>query len=95
MSKLYVGNLSYNTTEETLREKFSAFGNVVSVNIIPGRGFGFVEMETTESAEAAKNGLNGTELDGRNIKVDNARPKKDFPRHGGERRNKGGFRRNR
>ncbi len=79
-NKLYVGNLSYQTGEETLREAFSAYGNVSSITIIEGKGFGFVEMETSEAAQAAKDALNGTELDGRNIKVDEARPR---PNKGG------------
>ena len=72
--KLYVGNLSYETTEDGLREAFSAYGNVLSVRIIGGRGFGFVEMESIEAAERAKDGLNETELGGRTIRVDEARP---------------------
>ncbi len=73
-NQLYVGNLSYQTTEDELREAFSAYGNVVSVRIMGGRGFGFVEMESTEAAESAKDGLNETELGGRTIRVDEARP---------------------
>lgn len=73
-NKLYVGNLSYQTTEDGLREAFSAYGSVVSVRIIEGRGFGFVEMESIEAAERAKDGLNETELGGRTIRVDEARP---------------------
>jgi len=73
-NKLYVGNLSYQTTEDELREAFSAYGDVVSVRIIAGRGFGFVEMESIEAAERAKEGLNETELGGRTIRVDEARP---------------------
>mgnify|MGYP005854420091 CR=1 FL=1 len=83
-NKLYVGNLSYQTTEDELREAFSAYGNVLSVNIIGGRGFGFVEMETIEAAEHAKDGLNETELGGRTIRVDDARPPR--PREQGRRR---------
>lgn len=75
-NKLYVGNLSYQTTEDVLREAFSAYGNVLSVSIIEGRGFGFVEMESSEAAERAKDGLNETELGGRTIRVDEARPPK-------------------
>lgn len=71
---LYVGNLNYQTTEDELRETFSAYGNVLSVRIIGRRGFGFVEMESIEAAERAKDGLNGTELGGRTIRVDEARP---------------------
>jgi RNA recognition motif-containing protein len=78
-ARLYVGNLSYGTTKETLEKTFGEHGEVVSVNIITDRqtgrpkGFGFVEMSTTEEAEAAKEALNGTDLDGRSINVDNAR----------------------
>ena len=72
--KLYVGNLSYQTTEDELREAFSAYGNDLSVRIIGRKGFGFVEMESIEAAERAKDGLNETELGGRTIRVDEARP---------------------
>ena len=74
-NKLYVGNLSYQTGEEKLREAFSAYGTVSSVTIIEGKGFGFVEMESGEAAQSAKEALDGKELDGRNIKVDEARPR--------------------
>jgi RNA recognition motif-containing protein len=74
-NKLYVGNLSYMTGEEKLREAFSAYGTVTSITIIEGKGFGFVEMETGEAAQSAKEALDGKELDGRNIKVDEARPR--------------------
>ncbi|NLT35230.1 MAG: RNA-binding protein [Gaiellales bacterium] len=86
-AKLYVGNLSYSTTEETVREKFAAHGEVVSVALIVDRetgrpkGFGFVEMATPEQAEAARTALNGIELDGRTLKVDSA--KEQQPRFGG------------
>jgi RNA recognition motif-containing protein len=79
-NKLYVGNLSYRATEDELREAFSAFGDVLSVRIIEGRGFGFVEMESIEAAEHAKDGLNETELGGRTIRVDDARPPKQRER---------------
>lgn len=79
---LYVGNLSYQTTEDELREAFSAYGNVVSVRIIGGRGFGFVEMESIEAAQRAKDGLNETELGGRTIRVDEARPPRERERRG-------------
>jgi len=75
-NKLYVGNLSYQTTEDELREAFSVYGRVLSVRIIEGRGFGFVEMESIEAAGRAKLGLNETELRGRTIRVDDARPPK-------------------
>ena len=78
-ARLYVGNLSYGTTKETLEKTFGEHGEVVSVNIITDRqtgrpkGFAFVEMSTPEEGEAAKAALNGIDLDGRTINVDNAR----------------------
>jgi cold-inducible RNA-binding protein len=77
-NKLYVGNLSYNTTEDELRELFAAYGTVNSANIISDRdtgrpkGFGFVEMSTEQEAQAAISGLNSREIDGRQIKVNEA-----------------------
>jgi RNA recognition motif-containing protein len=79
--KLYVGNLSYNTTEEGLKTLFSSFGSVTSTKIIFDRdsgnskGFGFVEMGTDEEASAAIAGTNGKELDGRQIRVNEAMEK--------------------
>jgi len=73
-SKLYVGNLSYSVTNERLKELFSTYGEVKEVNIIEGRGFGFVEMSSPSEAEKAKEALNGSDLEGRNLKVDEARP---------------------
>ncbi len=88
--KLYVGNLNYKTTEEKLKEAFSQFGEVTSVNILQGRGFGFVEMATPETSQEAKEKLNGTDLEGRKIIVNEARPQTERPREmrreGGERR---------
>lgn len=78
-TRLYVGNLSYGTTKETLEKTFGEHGEIVAVNIITDRqtgrpkGFAFVEMSTPEEAEAAKTALNGIDLDGRTINVDNAR----------------------
>jgi len=94
VQKLYVGNLNYKSTDEKLKELFSTYGEVTSVNIIQGRGFGFIEMTTPESAAEAKNKLNGTEFDGRKIIVNDARPRTEKtddrrPMGGGERR---GFR---
>ena len=64
-TKLYVGNLNYRTTDEKLKELFSPFGDVSSVNILQGRGFGFVEMASPDAANQAKDKLNGTDFDGR------------------------------
>ena len=85
-TKLYVGNLSYQTQEQELRECFSQFGEVVSANIVTdrdtgrSRGFGFVEMSTEAEAQSATTGLNGHELDGRNLKVNESKPRNDGPR---------------
>jgi len=73
-SKLYVGNLSYSVTSEELEELFSGHGEVKQVNIIQGRGFGFVEMSSPSEAEKAKEALNGSDFKGRSLKVDEARP---------------------
>jgi RNA recognition motif-containing protein len=84
--KLYVGNLNYKTTEETLKELFAQFGEVTSVNILQGRGFGFVEMATPEAAQDAKGKLNSTEFDGRKLIVNDARPQAERPRTDRDRR---------
>jgi cold-inducible RNA-binding protein len=87
-ARLYVGNLSYGTTKETLEKTFGVHGEVVSVNIITDRqtgrpkGFAFVEMSSPEEGDAAKVALNGTELDGRAINVDNAREQERKPGYG-------------
>lgn len=79
--KLYVGNLSYNTTEDSLKERFEAFGHVESVRIITDRdtgsskGFGFIEMGTDAEAQAAIASTNGQEVDGRMLKVNEAMDK--------------------
>jgi cold-inducible RNA-binding protein len=79
-AKLFVGSLSYDTTEERLREIFAEFGNVVSATIIMDRatnrskGFGFVEFESAEDAQKAVAELNGKEVDGRKLTVNEARP---------------------
>ena len=86
-AKLYVGNLNYRTTEDKLKELFSQYGEVNSVNILQGRGFGFVEMGNPDNAQDAKTKLNGTEFDGRKIIVNDARPRAERGgRVGGERR---------
>jgi RNA recognition motif-containing protein len=94
--KLYVGNLSYDTTEAGLREFFEEVGTVTSVNVITDRetgrprGFAFVEMESTEGAQAAIEELDNRELDGRTITVAEARPPRERSFGGGERRDRGG-----
>lgn len=77
--KLYVGNLNYKTEEDQLKELFAQYGEVTSVNILKGRGFGFVEMAEPESAAEARNKLNGTEFDGRRLIVNEAKPRADKP----------------
>jgi RNA recognition motif-containing protein len=78
--KLYVGNLSYSVTSDALQSAFAAFGTVVSADVIMDRmtgrakGFGFVEMGTEEEAKAAIAGMNGKDLDGRPLTVNEARP---------------------
>ena len=79
-TKLFVGNLSYSVDKEKLQELFAEYGEVQSVNVIEGKGFGFVEMGTQEEAERAKKALNGTQLEGRTLNVDTARPRKDRDR---------------
>lgn len=80
-TKLYVGNLSYSTQDEDLRSLFSQFGEIVSLNIVMDRdtgrskGFGFVEMADEAAAQAAASSLDGSEFEGRNLKVNEARPK--------------------
>ena len=81
--KLYVGGLSFDTTEDRLREEFAKFGTVESATVIRdrdsdrSRGFGFVEMSTDSEAEEAIRGLNSTTLDGREITVNYARERTD------------------
>ncbi|MBI4040940.1 MAG: RNA-binding protein [Deltaproteobacteria bacterium] len=84
-NKLYVGNLSYSVNSQQLEELFGKFGEVVQVNIIEGKGFGFVEMADQEAADKAKTELNGTDFEGRALKIDEARPpkKKNNFRSGG------------
>jgi len=92
--KLYVGSLSYNVDNEQLKEFFSQAGNVESANVVVdrmsgrSRGFGFVEMASDDEAKTAIDTLNGQELDGRAIVVNEAKPMSDRPRRGGF--NKGG-----
>lgn len=91
--KIYVGNLAYQVTDEDLKQAFGAFGQVESANIIKdkysqqSKGFGFVEMPSSSEAQEAIAGLNGQELKGRALKVNEAKPR---PEGGGG--NRGGFR---
>jgi len=80
---LFVGNLSYNTTEDTLRTLFAEYGQIESVNLVTdrytgrSRGFAFVEMSTEQAAQEAVSSLNGKQVDEREIKVEKAKPKRD------------------
>lgn len=86
---IYVGNLSHDVTEDELRGAFEAFGEVASASVIKdkytqeSRGFGFVEMPTQSEGQAAITGLNGTDLKGRALRVDQAKPRSDNRGGGG------------
>ncbi len=88
-TKLYVGNLSFNTTEQDLEAKFGEFGTVQSASLIEdretgrSRGFGFVEMSSAEEAQAAIDSIDGQDMDGRNLKVNEAKPREDRGGFGG------------
>jgi cold-inducible RNA-binding protein len=98
--KIFVGNLSFRTTEESVRSIFETHGSVERVSILtdretgPSRGFGFVEMPNDAEAAKAVNALSGRELDGRSLTVNEARPKVDRGSVGSAfRSNSGGYRR--
>jgi RNA recognition motif-containing protein len=86
-SKLFIGSLAWTTTDDSLRDFFATAGTVVSANVIVDRdtnrskGFGFVEMSSDEEAKKAIDQLNGKELDGRAIVVNEARPREERPRN--------------
>ena len=86
---IYVGNLAYSVTEDELRQAFSQFGDVTRANVITdkysgqSKGFGFVEMSDKSAAEEAISALNGTDLNGRSIKVNEAKPREPRPAGGG------------
>ena len=88
-TKLFVGNLSFNTTQNQLQDLFAAHGTVLEVDVIMDkfsgrpRGFAFVSMDTKEGADAAVQALNGKEMDGRALTVNEARPREDRPRSSG------------
>jgi len=93
---IYVGNLSYEVTEEDLRQAFEGFGQIASATIVKdrysgeSRGFGFVEMSSRAEAQSAIDGLNGKELKGRKINVSEACPRSEARRDG---KRRGGWRR--
>ena len=98
-NKLFVGNLSFNTSENALNDAFAAFGSVTEATIMMDRmtnrprGFGFVTMSSDAEAQAAVAGMNGKELDGRPLTVNIARPREERPAGGGRRDFGGGGRR--
>ena len=95
-NKLFVGNLSFNTTENDLNDAFAAFGTVTETNLMMDRmtnrprGFGFVTMSSAEEAQKAIEGMNGKEMDGRALTVNVAKPREERPPGGGGRREFGG-----
>jgi RNA recognition motif-containing protein len=97
-TKLFVGNLSFNTTENALQDAFAAHGSVVEANLMVDRmtgrprGFGFITMGSPEEAQKAIEAMNGADLDGRALTVNIARPKEDRPPGGGGGGARGGFR---
>jgi RNA recognition motif-containing protein len=97
-TKLFVGNLSYNTTENALEDAFAAHGTVVEANLMTDRvsgrprGFAFITMSTAEEAQKAIEAMNGASLDGRALTVNEARPKEQRAPSGGGRGNGGGGR---
>ncbi len=99
MTNIYVGNLSFNATEDDIQQAFAEFGEVSSVNVIKdretgrSRGFAFVEMSDDEQAKEAIEKVNLTEIAGRKVTVNEARPKSDRPRRGGGGGGGGGGRR--
>src|SRR6185369_3198643 len=86
MYKLFVGGLPFSTTDDEMKEVFAAHGTVVSAVVVKDRdtgrskGFGFVEFENDDEGKAAEKALNGTDMGGRSITVNEARPKEDRPR---------------
>jgi RNA recognition motif-containing protein len=95
-SKLYVGNLNYNTTSSELEQMFAQHGTVQSAEVISDRdtgrskGFGFVQMGSDEEAQAAITAMNGQEIGGRTLTVNEAKPREDRPRGGGGGGGRGG-----
>jgi RNA recognition motif-containing protein len=100
VKNIFVGNLSFGATEDAVRSMFEAYGTVDRVSVVTdretgrARGFGFVEMSVDDEAERAIAALNGRELDGRALNINEARPKEDRGGGGGYRGNGGGQRQN-
>lgn len=101
MKNIFVGNLNFGTTETSIRSLFEPYGAVERVNIVTdrdtgqARGFAFVEMSVDAEATAAMDGLNGSDLDGRTLNINEARPRPERGSGGGYRGNSGGSRRDR
>ncbi len=95
---IYVGNLSYQTDDRELEDLFAPFGDIASARVIMDRetgrskGFGFVEMPDRAQGEAAIEALNGNEVDGRELRINEARPREERPRFGGGGGGGGGYR---
>ncbi|MCA9269327.1 MAG: RNA-binding protein [Planctomycetales bacterium] len=89
MTNIYVGNLAFSVTDDDLRQAFEQFGQVSSASVVKdretgrSRGFGFVEMPDAQEGQAAIDGLNLQPINGRNVTVNEARPREDRPRGGG------------
>ncbi len=81
--RLYVGNLTYSVNESQLRDLFSQYGEIASIKVIEQKGFAFVEMETSEEAQAAMDALNQTVFEGRTLRIDEARPMQPRSNFGG------------
>ena len=98
MTNIFVGNLSYQTTQDDLHSAFATYGGVERVNIVTdrdtgqARGFAFVEMTEPQAAQTAISQLNGTDLHGRTLNVNEARPKPTGGNYGGRRNDSGGNR---
>jgi RNA recognition motif-containing protein len=101
LKNIFVGNLSFGTTEDSIRSMFESYGTVERVNVVTdrdtgqARGFAFVEMSVDAEGNAAINALNGRDLDGRTLNINEARPKAERGSGGGYRGNSGGSRQKR
>jgi cold-inducible RNA-binding protein len=97
-TKLFVGNLSFNTTNQDLQDAFSSYGTVMEATVMTdrmsgrSRGFGFVQMSSADEAERAIQAMNGAEMEGRALTVNVAKPREERPASGGRREFRGGGR---